>query len=105
MPAGATLRLSGKVTGAQNQTQILAGVANKVIVIKRVIFSASAATTCRLQDTSSSPRSLTAIHELVAGINEPLNYNGSSITAAGQGITISTSAGNVAFDIEYELEP
>ena len=105
MPAGQTLRKSGKVTGAVNQQSIIDGVANKVINIHRITFSASAATTARLQDDSTVPVALTAIHELIAGINEPLMFSQSSKTAAGKGVTITTSAGNVAFDIEYNLEP
>ena len=99
------LRFSGKVTGAAAQTLLIPGVANKIINIKRIVASASAATTFRLQDDSTSPLPLTAIHELVAGINEPITYDGSSKTAAGKGVTITTSAGNVAVDIEYWLEP
>ena len=102
---GEILRFSGKVTGAASQTLLIPGVAGKIINIKRVLPSASAASTFRLQDDSTVPQALTAIHELVAGINIPLQYDRSSKTAAGKGVTITTSAGNVAVDIEYWLEP
>lgn len=108
MSIGDYLPLQGKVTGAQAQKSILIGTVNKVIRLKKLIITASAATTFRLQDDGTVPKSLTAIHELIAGVPLVLEFSKTGTagrTNAGNGITITTSAGNVAFDGEYWLEP
>ena len=108
MSVGDYLPLKGKVTGAQNQTVILAGVTDKILGIRKLMITASAATTFRLQDNGAVPKALTAIYELVAGVPLILDYprsNSAPKTNQGNGITITNSAGNVAFELEYWTEP
>lgn len=104
---GDYVQLKGKVTGVQEQKVILEGTSGKVTGIRKVVLTSSATCNVRLQDTADSPKSLTAIHELVAGVPLELKWTGVSApkTNAGKGITLTNSAGNVAFDIEYWLEP
>ena len=108
MSVGDYLPLKGKVTGAQDQVVILAGTAAKIIGIRKIIIGVSDATSVRLQDNGVVPKSLTPIFDLAANAILTMDYprpSSAPKTNAGNGITITTSAGNVAFDIEYWLEP
>lgn len=105
---GDLVKFQGKVTGAQNQKEIIAAVAGKIIGIKWITITASAATTFRLQDNDTSPKPLTAIHELVAGVPLRLEYKKSDSaakTGIAKNVNMTNSAGNVAFEGEYWLEP
>ena len=105
---GDYVKFQGKFTGAQAQKEIIAATSGKIIGIKKITLTASAVCTIRLQDDGTPNKTLTAIHELIAGVPLELEWNKSDSAAksgAGKNVNMTTSAGNVAYDGEYWLEP
>ena len=99
-------RAVGKLSGAQTAQEIVAAVSGKVIAVTKLILTASAATTMVIKDGDTT--GMTATHEMVAGVPLTLDYRKSKVrptTGAGKNVNITTSAGNIAYEIEYNVEP
>ena len=96
------LYANAKSSGAAT-TDIIAAVAGKVLAVRKVTITGSAASTVKIQDDTTTQ--LSALHEIVAGVPLVLEYTDGRKTGAGKKLQGVNSAGNVAYEVEYWTEP